>query len=168
MPVCYQCRIEIQGFPYRCKFCGMTFCSKHRLPENHTCPFDLIRKGNVSLESPLYQDALEYVNKELSVAKIYEYVTTKQMDKIQAVELLNYFLENNEDPEIRIISIFAFKELDLNSNNAFKVLESCLLSDENNEVRKATKETILNLFPKKSKALLEWLNKHEKILDEDY
>lgn len=23
--------------PYRCKFCGNYFCSKHRLPENHEC-----------------------------------------------------------------------------------------------------------------------------------
>jgi len=24
--------------PYKCKYCGWTFCSEHRLPENHNCP----------------------------------------------------------------------------------------------------------------------------------
>lgn len=24
--------------PYKCKYCGGTFCSEHRLPENHNCP----------------------------------------------------------------------------------------------------------------------------------
>jgi len=24
--------------PYKCKFCGWTYCSEHRLPENHECP----------------------------------------------------------------------------------------------------------------------------------
>lgn len=24
--------------PFRCKYCGGTFCSEHRLPENHECP----------------------------------------------------------------------------------------------------------------------------------
>jgi hypothetical protein len=148
----------------------MIFCNEHRLPENHKCPFDLVKKSKDIdyINKPLYQDALEFMNNKLTVAKIYEYVTTKKMSKAQATELLTYFLENYEDPDIRIISIFAFKELDLTSNNAFKVLESCLLSDENNKVRNATKEIILNLFPKKSKSLLEWLNKHEKSMDKRY
>jgi membrane associated rhomboid family serine protease len=24
--------------PYKCKYCGWTYCSEHRLPENHNCP----------------------------------------------------------------------------------------------------------------------------------
>lgn len=24
--------------PYKCNYCGWTYCSKHRLPENHNCP----------------------------------------------------------------------------------------------------------------------------------
>jgi len=23
--------------PYRCKYCGLTFCEEHRLPEKHNC-----------------------------------------------------------------------------------------------------------------------------------
>lgn len=36
MARCSQCGKEI-SMPFRCKFCGETFCSEHRLPENHEC-----------------------------------------------------------------------------------------------------------------------------------
>lgn len=28
---------EKMALPYRCRYCGGTFCSRHRLPENHSC-----------------------------------------------------------------------------------------------------------------------------------
>jgi len=148
----------------------MIHCSKHRLPENHNCPFDVIKKGKYtkSMDKPLYQDALEFMNKELTVAKIYEYVTANQMNKPEAVELLSYFLENKEDPNVRIVSILAFKELNLKSIEAYKVLESCLLSDEDFEVKQTVKKVIVSLFPDKSKSLLDWISKHDKDLNSNH
>ncbi|WP_313692743.1 rhomboid family intramembrane serine protease [Halorarum halobium] len=29
---------EYESMPYQCRRCGQTFCSEHRLPENHDCP----------------------------------------------------------------------------------------------------------------------------------
>ncbi|QLG28596.1 rhomboid family intramembrane serine protease [Halorarum halophilum] len=29
---------EYESMPYQCRRCGRTFCSEHRLPENHDCP----------------------------------------------------------------------------------------------------------------------------------
>ena len=37
MADCDVCGRE-EGMPYRCRFCGGTFCGEHRLPENHQCP----------------------------------------------------------------------------------------------------------------------------------
>ncbi|MDR5656818.1 rhomboid family intramembrane serine protease [Halodesulfurarchaeum sp. HSR-GB] len=34
---CDYCGRE-EGMPYQCRMCGGTFCSEHRLPENHDCP----------------------------------------------------------------------------------------------------------------------------------
>ncbi|MFB6110638.1 MAG: rhomboid family intramembrane serine protease [Halodesulfurarchaeum sp.] len=34
---CEYCGREA-GMPYQCRLCGATFCSEHRLPENHECP----------------------------------------------------------------------------------------------------------------------------------
>ena len=143
----------------------MVFCGKHRLPENHNCPFDL-RKKNIDYNlldetHLLYQDALEFMSGELTVAKIYDYVTTKSMTTPEAIELLNYFIENSENSEIRKVSILAFKILNLKSDRAYSILESCLLSDEDPEVKKTAKNVILFNFPKKSRDLLIWIRKHD-------
>ncbi|MCG1002403.1 MULTISPECIES: rhomboid family intramembrane serine protease [Halobacterium] len=37
MATCDRCG-DKESMPYQCRLCGGTFCSKHRLPENHDCP----------------------------------------------------------------------------------------------------------------------------------
>ncbi|GAA0292409.1 rhomboid family intramembrane serine protease [Halarchaeum salinum] len=37
MATCDRCGKQV-GMPYRCRFCGGTYCEDHRLPENHECP----------------------------------------------------------------------------------------------------------------------------------
>ena len=37
MAKCSQCG-EYENLPYQCRRCGQSFCSEHRLPENHSCP----------------------------------------------------------------------------------------------------------------------------------
>ena len=142
----------------------MIFCTKHRLPENHNCPFDLRKKDKYcnSLNKTLYQDALDFMSKDLTVAKIYDYVTTSQMTKLEAVELLSYFLEKINKKEIRKVSILAFKVLNLKNNKAYDVLESCVLSDENSETKKTAMEVITYIFPKRSRNLLNWIKKNKK------
>lgn len=41
MPFCEFCGEEIGYLPFKCKYCGGTYCKKHRLPENHDCSFEL-------------------------------------------------------------------------------------------------------------------------------
>jgi len=41
LPFCVFCGEEIGYLPFKCKYCGGTFCKKHRLPENHECTFEL-------------------------------------------------------------------------------------------------------------------------------
>jgi hypothetical protein len=139
----------------------MVFCSNHRLPENHECPFDLKGKSmNIDLlqeSQMLYQDALDFIEKDLSVAKIYEFVTTKQMNEMEATEVLAHFLEMSEEIEIRIYSIMAFKVLELKNENVFNILEGCILSEENPEVKKTALTVIKDLFPKKSKDIRNWV-----------
>ncbi|MFX1281514.1 MAG: AN1-type zinc finger domain-containing protein [Promethearchaeota archaeon] len=163
MTNCYFCDKRITTIPYRCKSCGMIFCSKHRIPENHECPFDLRRTSEFEDSfrrlSLLYQDALDFINKDLTVAKVYEYFTTKQMDDLEATELLIHFIENSEDPDIRSISIQAFKVLKLKNNNVFQALENCILSDDDPIIRKTAIEIIREMFPKKSQNILNWIQK---------
>lgn len=35
---CEFCGKIIDGIPYRCPYCGGTFCAEHHLPPNHNCP----------------------------------------------------------------------------------------------------------------------------------
>ncbi|MFW9879511.1 MAG: hypothetical protein ACFFG0_41070, partial [Candidatus Thorarchaeota archaeon] len=112
----------------------------------------------------LYQDALDFINKDLTVAKIYEYVTTKQMNDLDATELLTYFIENSDDADTRSISIQAFKVLGLKNDKVLSTLENCIFSEENLFVKKMALEVIQYLFPKKSKDLIRWVNTHNKKL----
>ena len=41
MTYCEFCGDQIAYLPFTCKYCGGTFCKKHRLPENHECTFEL-------------------------------------------------------------------------------------------------------------------------------
>jgi hypothetical protein len=133
----------------------MVFCNNHRLPENHDCSFDL----KVSEPQMRYQDALDYIKKDLSVAEVYELVTTNQMNKMVASDLLAYFLETSEDIEVKINSIMAFKILNLKNKNDFKILESVILSEENQEVKKTALAVIIDIFPKRSKDVRNWVNR---------
>ncbi|HZW56238.1 MAG TPA: AN1-type zinc finger domain-containing protein [Nitrososphaerales archaeon] len=37
--LCHYCeRDKGEGLPFRCNYCGESFCGEHRLPENHACP----------------------------------------------------------------------------------------------------------------------------------
>jgi len=47
MTDCDFCDKEIDGLPFKCRFCGSTFCSKHHLPEDHKCPgLEKYKQGN--------------------------------------------------------------------------------------------------------------------------
>jgi len=167
MAKCYYCNTIIGNLPYRCTFCGMLFCKNHRLPENHDCPFDLIQKlkiDNNSKSDLIYRDALEFMNKDLDVAKVYDYVTTKKLNKNEATDLLNFFIENSDHIEIRKNSLLAFELLDLKNEEAFHILQNCLLSDENPTIRNTAAKVLTLNFPEKSKNLLKWAREHDKDL----
>ena len=142
----------------------MIFCNNHRLPENHECPFDLKAKSrNLELKSGskmLYQDALDIIEKDLTVAKIYELVTTYQLNELVATDLLAHFLEVSEEIEVRINSIMAFKVLNLKNKTVFEILESIILSEENPEVKKTALAIITDLFPKRSIDVRHWVKRH--------
>jgi HEAT repeat protein len=105
------------------------------------------------------------MDKGLTVAKIYDYVTTKKLNKNEALELLNFFIENNDDIEVRSNSIIAFKLLELKSQEAFNVLEKCLFSDESKIIRNIAAKVLVHNFPSKSKKLLAWAREQDKELN---
>ena len=77
MPFCEFCGEEIGYLPFKCNYCGGTFCKQHRLPENHECTFELkhksvtptspkrIRQPRQVSRRPVSKDYLEKGPKEL-------------------------------------------------------------------------------------------------------
>jgi len=77
VPFCEFCGEEIGYLPFRCNYCGGTFCKQHRLPENHECTFELkhkpviptsskrIRQHRQESKRPVSKDYLEKGPKEL-------------------------------------------------------------------------------------------------------
>ena len=41
MEYCEYCGEELGYLPFKCRHCNGSFCSKHRLPENHECTFEI-------------------------------------------------------------------------------------------------------------------------------
>ena len=48
MPFCHHCNEEMGYLPFKCKYCGGTFCKEHRLPENHDCTFEIKHTPTIS------------------------------------------------------------------------------------------------------------------------
>ncbi len=60
MARCDYCGAEVD-LPFKCKYCGGTFCVKHHLPENHNCPGLRRRAGGKWFEVPLYEEPRETI-----------------------------------------------------------------------------------------------------------
>ena len=41
MTFCEHCGEKISFLPFKCKYCGGSYCKDHRLPEYHECTFEL-------------------------------------------------------------------------------------------------------------------------------
>ncbi|MFX1326111.1 MAG: AN1-type zinc finger domain-containing protein [Promethearchaeota archaeon] len=91
MTFCEFCGEQIGYLPFTCKYCGGTFCKKHRLPENHECTFELKHVPMVPTTqretSRSYQDTVlkktsrEYVDQSPRVFKKYIKRQEKQQRK---------------------------------------------------------------------------------------
>ncbi|MFP4632924.1 MAG: rhomboid family intramembrane serine protease [Halobacteriota archaeon] len=54
MAGCEECG-EIEGMPYSCGYCGGTYCSSHRLPENHDCEGLSARRQEIRSSGRIYE-----------------------------------------------------------------------------------------------------------------
>ncbi len=82
-----ECDEILNYLPFKCRYCGGTYCKKHRLPENHKCSFELqiIPQKEVSQESKFSKIEV----KKLKENQIPEDKTYEQIDK----EMRNYIRE---------------------------------------------------------------------------
>ncbi len=92
MPNCEFCGEEIGYLPFKCNYCGFTYCKQHRLPENHECSFDLKHKPVVPTELKTlyrptrgapYQNSQDYVQGSEKQLKKYLKRQEKERKKAQ-------------------------------------------------------------------------------------
>ncbi len=79
MTYCENCGDQIGYLPFKCKYCGGTFCKKHRLPENHQCSFEL---KHVPL-APINRKEItvDYKHSGQSISQDVEYKASKELKK---------------------------------------------------------------------------------------
>lgn len=61
MATCEYCGEHIQQLPFKCHRCNKTFCTEHRLPENHNCEYKHIvyeRQNPRQRDSPSVEDRI--------------------------------------------------------------------------------------------------------------
>ncbi|MHA1526670.1 MAG: hypothetical protein ACTSQD_06530 [Promethearchaeota archaeon] len=84
----------------------------------------------------------------------------------EGFEKLLLIIESSNDPVIRIKALETLGKIDLNDKGKnvklYKILEYCLLSDDNSTVQYASAVILVNKFPKKAKKPLSWVIQHEK------
>jgi membrane associated rhomboid family serine protease len=62
MVKCDFCEDEIDYLPFTCRYCGKSYCKKHRIPENHQCSFEFrndpykVKSMEESKDSKIYVD----------------------------------------------------------------------------------------------------------------
>ena len=101
------------------------------------------------------------MKESLTPEKIQRDVSTGDLGKENAAELLISLIEGSDNIQIRVESIKALEKINLQSEKIFKILENYLISDENVVVRALVAEFIINNFPEHGQSALTWVIKYE-------
>ena len=102
------------------------------------------------------------MKESLTPEKIQKDVSTGDLGKENAVELLLSLIEGSDNIQIRVESINALEKINLQSERIFKILENYLISDENAVVRASVAKYIINNFSEDGLSALKWVIQHER------
>jgi len=81
-----ECDEILNYLPFKCRYCGGTYCKKHRLPENHKCSFELQLQPLKEVSQDLKSSKKEVKKKEIPEDKTYEQIDKERRDYIRAQE----------------------------------------------------------------------------------
>ena len=80
----------------------------------------------------------------------------------EAISLLKTLIEKSNQSSVRVRSLNLLDKFNINDENTFKMLESCLVSDNDQSVREMAIKIIYKTFPIKSSGLLKWVIKNDE------
>ncbi|TFF89437.1 MAG: hypothetical protein EU548_07475 [Promethearchaeota archaeon] len=102
-----------------------------------------------------------YENQIKTLKKISKNWKNQDSQKKYPLRILQDLIENGITERIRIDSIKLILDLKLKSQEIYKILENCLLSDDNPNVRGLTAKILLLIYPKECKNIIKWALRHE-------
>jgi len=102
------------------------------------------------------------MREKIAPVKILFEVKNSILSKIEATEMLISLFEGSDNENIRLNSLKAFQEIDFKSTKIFKLLENCLISDENQIVRSVAAKLLMHDYIKEGVNSLTWAIQHDK------
>ncbi|MHA1472127.1 MAG: AN1-type zinc finger domain-containing protein [Promethearchaeota archaeon] len=76
MTFCENCGEKISFLPFKCKYCGGSFCKEHRLPENHQCSFE--SKHIPIITSALKESKLKHSDSNKGSINVSKYIRRQE------------------------------------------------------------------------------------------
>jgi len=87
---------------------------------------------------------------------IYQKTIQNKITKSEAIEFLISIIEKSDDTSLRLESLNILNKLNVKNQTIFKTLESCLISDEYEDIRIISAEIILSNYLEVGLKSLEW------------
>ena len=87
---------------------------------------------------------------------VYKKILQNEITPIEGIEYLVSIIEKSEKTNARLESLEILYKLKAHNDNVFKILENCIISDENEEIRIISAKIILELYRQLGKECLKW------------
>ncbi|MCK4380310.1 MAG: HEAT repeat domain-containing protein [Candidatus Lokiarchaeota archaeon] len=98
----------------------------------------------------------------LTPRSIRKNLSNGDLSKENAADLLISLIETSDNTKIRVESIKTLEEFNIQNQKIFKILENCLISDEDAAVRVSVANFIIHNFLDDALPALRWVIQHEK------
>jgi Leucine-rich repeat (LRR) protein len=93
---------------------------------------------------------------------IYQKIIKNRITKFEAIEFLVSIIEKSDDTSLRLESLNVLNKLNVKNQAIFKIIESCLISDEYEDIRIISAEIILSNYLEVGLKSLEWVILNDK------
>ncbi|MFX0049017.1 MAG: hypothetical protein ACFE8G_12735 [Candidatus Hermodarchaeota archaeon] len=96
------------------------------------------------------------MKESLNPYTIYRKILQNEITNIEGIEYLISIIEKSDNTSARLQSLEILYKLKTHNNIVFKLLEDCIISDENEEIRIISAQIILESYLQDGKECLQW------------
>jgi len=94
--------------------------------------------------------------------RIFNDIEKKNLSLKQGIYLLNSFIENSRDPELRLLGLKYLKRLNIKNKSIYSLLENLLISDTDEKVRVYAVDFLSSKYTQQAIFPITWAIKYEK------